>query len=490
MQSDNLRYIVEADAKAFYVVDVAGGNSVEFLEDVFLVFFGDADAVVGNLKDGIACFGVGGDCDTRLLLGVFDGVVNEVVHHVGYVQVVGKQDAVDRGEVRGEASMSVLDGELETLCRLPDNAVQVDFFWLDGELFARHLGTLQKGLYQHTHTAVLVADDIDEVAPGGQVAGDTLIFQHLAGKAYGGDGRFYLVGHVVDEVGLHLVEFMLGQNGADGKHKEGGDKHYHADADDGVEVGVAAEDDGRGWEGEYQVEVLVGCNAMGVESVFERGGVQVVRVGSFAAIEKCVGIGPEHPDGGCNIYAVDDELFPDEGVEQWEVELGGLDGTGDAKGIRFGIGCFVDAADQSVAGVEEGIVLGDAVLFGRGEAGVGQGEGTVLCGDTETDALLVVEEVTVLPDDVLHLFVHVVNAAVAQQAVALFLRHIVFHFHLLQLVENLVYGVVYADVEKVVAHLGRLLGLGNLDNDQPNGRECEYGGKQYEKTSFHAAKLY
>ena len=188
---------------------------------------------------------------------------------------------------------------------------------------------------------------------------------------------------------------------------------------------------------------------MGVESVFERGGAQVVRVGSFAAIEKCVGIGPEHPDGGCNIYAVDDELFPDKGVEQWEVELGGFDGTGYANGIRFGIGCFVDAADQSVAGVEEGIVLGDAVLFGRGEAGVGQGEGTVLCGDTET-----------------------------------------VHFHLLQLVENLVYGVVYADVEKVVAHLGRLLGLGNLDNDQPNGRECEYGGKQYEKTSFHAAKLY
>ena len=243
---------------------------------------------------------------------------------------------------------------------------------------------------------------------------------------------------------------------------------------------------------EAKRKYILEANPLGIlrDGVFERGGAQVVRVGSFAAIEKCVGIGPEHPNRGCNIYAVDDELFPDKGIEQWEVELGGLDGTGYANGIRFGIGCFVDAADQSVAGVEEGIVLGDAVLFGRGEAGVGEGEGTVLCGDTETDALLIVEEVTVLPDDVLHLFVHVVNAAVAQQAVALFLRHIVFHFHLLQLVENLVYGVVYADVEKVVAHLGRLLGLGNLDNDQPNGRECEYGGKQYEKTSFHAAKLY
>ena len=42
---------------------------------------------------------------------------------------------------------------------------------------------------------------------------------------------------------------------------------------------------------------------MGVESVFERGGAQVVRVGSFAAIEKCVGIGPycELPEKGSGI---------------------------------------------------------------------------------------------------------------------------------------------------------------------------------------------
>ena len=105
--------------------------------------------------------------------------------------------------------------------------------------------------------------------------------------------------------------------------------------------------------------------------------------------------------------------------------------------------------------------------------GVGEGENTVLGGNAELDAFLVVEELSVVADDVLHFLVHFVDAAVAKQEVSFLLGDIVLDFHLVQLVEDLVDGVVDTDVKKVVAHLGRFAGLVNLDDDEANGGNGE-----------------
>ena len=91
VKGDNLRDIVESDAEAFYVMDISCGDAVEFLEDMFLVLLGYANTVVGDLKNGIVVLRQGGDDDMGLLFGIFDGVVDKVVYHVGYVQLVGKE---------------------------------------------------------------------------------------------------------------------------------------------------------------------------------------------------------------------------------------------------------------------------------------------------------------------------------------------------------------------------------------------------------------
>ena len=79
MEGNNLRNVVESDAETFYVVYVACGYSVEFFEYMFLVLFGNADAVIGYFEDGKTRFSTGGDSDMRFAVGVFDGVVDEVV---------------------------------------------------------------------------------------------------------------------------------------------------------------------------------------------------------------------------------------------------------------------------------------------------------------------------------------------------------------------------------------------------------------------------
>lgn len=63
VQLDDLGDVVQADAEALYVVHVACGDTVKFLEDMFLVGFGDADAVVGDAQHGVAGLGVGAEED-------------------------------------------------------------------------------------------------------------------------------------------------------------------------------------------------------------------------------------------------------------------------------------------------------------------------------------------------------------------------------------------------------------------------------------------
>ena len=48
VEGDDLGDIVQTDAEAFDIVDIAGGDAVELFEDMLLVLFGDADAVVGD----------------------------------------------------------------------------------------------------------------------------------------------------------------------------------------------------------------------------------------------------------------------------------------------------------------------------------------------------------------------------------------------------------------------------------------------------------
>lgn len=125
------------------------------------------------------------------------------------------------------------------------------------------------------------------------------------------------------------------------------------------------------------------------------------------------------------------------------------------------------------------------MIFGRGKMSARDGVGTILRRDTELYPMLVVKELAVGANDVLHTFVHVVDASVTQQAVTLFFGDIVLYLHLVKLVEYLVDGVVDADVEQIVAHLGRALGLGNLDNNQTDGSQGKDCGEQYEEMTLH-----
>ena len=74
--------VIEAKAIALDIVDIAGGDAVEFFEDVLLLVGGDADAVVSYTDFGACIGGFRRDVDADRGAGVFDGVVDEVTDDV------------------------------------------------------------------------------------------------------------------------------------------------------------------------------------------------------------------------------------------------------------------------------------------------------------------------------------------------------------------------------------------------------------------------
>ena len=87
------------------------------------------------------------------------------MHHIGDVQLVGKEDTLDGLKVEVDGAVAALDGEMETLGGSLDDGVKVNFSRGEGVSLARHFGALEEGLDEDAHAPVLFADDVDEIAP-------------------------------------------------------------------------------------------------------------------------------------------------------------------------------------------------------------------------------------------------------------------------------------------------------------------------------------
>ena len=178
---------------------------------------------------------------------------------------------------------------------------------------------------------------------------------------------------------------------------------------------------------------------MGVERVFESGVKEIVGVCPWATVEERVGLGHKDADMWSDVYAIDDKFFTDKRIEEGEIEFRGFDDVVDVEGVGFACFWSADVGQHAVAGIKHCVVLSD--------------------------------------DNVLHLLGHIVDATILEEAVAFFLGDIILDFHLVELVENLVDGVVDADIEEVVAHFCRTPSLRNLDENQADGSKSEKCGK-------------
>ena len=74
----------QADTVALDVVDITGGYAVEFLENMGLLLWSDADAFVMDRYPDVAVLFLGRETDVCAVAGVLDGIVQECGKDAGH----------------------------------------------------------------------------------------------------------------------------------------------------------------------------------------------------------------------------------------------------------------------------------------------------------------------------------------------------------------------------------------------------------------------
>src|SRR4030042_4183495 len=85
MLFNNLFHITQAESETFHIVNITRRHPVEFIKNPFLVFRGDAYAIICYLYDDLSITVKCGDQDIRFIPGIFDSVIHKVRNNVGNV---------------------------------------------------------------------------------------------------------------------------------------------------------------------------------------------------------------------------------------------------------------------------------------------------------------------------------------------------------------------------------------------------------------------
>ena len=101
MQPHHRSHIVKAEPIALHVVQVAVGHTVELVEDMLLMSFGDTYSVVANPDNYIViCVFRARDSDSYFLARILNGIVEDIAYNLSEVLSVGIYYKVFRNNIK------------------------------------------------------------------------------------------------------------------------------------------------------------------------------------------------------------------------------------------------------------------------------------------------------------------------------------------------------------------------------------------------------
>ena len=156
----------------------------------------------------------GGNLNTGLIGGVLDSIVNEVVQYVAQVGAVGLD-----GQAGGLDSCLENNGFIGFQLLLLDDGLQqagnANGLDVEAELPAPFHAHRQDLLDHAAQAFQLLVAQGQIMVPLSFISLFAEVEQGIVGGIGHGDGRLQLVGDVVGEIGLHLIEGALPEDGLD-----------------------------------------------------------------------------------------------------------------------------------------------------------------------------------------------------------------------------------------------------------------------------------
>ena len=104
MGLDDLPHIIQAEAKALHLMQVARRDPIEFLKDLLLLIRSDPDAVVQNTNYQLIAFITGTDLNERFAVLILKGIIQEVLDDVAKMDRVHLHPVVGGLELHFQAA--------------------------------------------------------------------------------------------------------------------------------------------------------------------------------------------------------------------------------------------------------------------------------------------------------------------------------------------------------------------------------------------------
>lgn len=183
---DHLPDISQSESESLDVMTVAGGNSVEFVEDPFDVFLADSYSVVADAYfNHVAGNVIGADYEMRrrILLHVFDCVVEEIEYDIREMHLIEDDVGVDGVKVQLYGAAVLLGLQLMGVDDVENYIVDVylrEFHCASSSVVIhRHL---EHFLHLETQTLRLFSYYVGQMLQGGRRFPYRLVVKHLGRK--------------------------------------------------------------------------------------------------------------------------------------------------------------------------------------------------------------------------------------------------------------------------------------------------------------------
>src|SRR5882757_2367237 len=216
--------IAEPQTEAFDIMEITRVGPVKFLKDAPLGLLTHADAVVFNAYHQAFGSAVRSNADEKVLLRIFHRIIDEIGYQVGKMYFIGHDQVILGVELQFRPSPLSVQLQLEILHGFLDDSLGMDGTQVKLLLLPVEQRCLKNGLHLLVHTAIFFFYNAGEILRFLSVLDHLLVLQRIYGQGDGGQRRFELMGHVIDEIILDLTQFLLPEEGRH-RHIKGSDDH-------------------------------------------------------------------------------------------------------------------------------------------------------------------------------------------------------------------------------------------------------------------------
>src|SRR5690606_6086768 len=194
---------------ALYIMYISCVFPIKFFKNPFKHYFAHSRSLIFDLYNDKIAYYLRGYIYFGRLWGIFYGIVQNIDDHIGKMHIVCQDLRAFRIKIGMDISAPIRYYQFYMGCGILNNIMYIYPILIDIQLVFFQLGNSQYIFYLGMHPLVFVPYHLQIPKYLVLIIDYFRVFYGFHRQIYGGNGRFKLMGHIIDEVGFDLRDLFL-----------------------------------------------------------------------------------------------------------------------------------------------------------------------------------------------------------------------------------------------------------------------------------------